>query len=231
MELPAFGSYWRQRVMPIWTVLIVLFAAVLQASWNALLRAGTDRLWSMTVMCVAIALVCATSVFVGDAPARASWGCALLSALIHVGYNLCLVRTYWSNDLGQVYPISRGSSSVLVALGAALFAGELPDPLSIAGVALVSSGIVSLAFQGGGMDRAGLPWTLATGCLIGAYSVTDGIGARLSDAPVGYAIWMCLLWGVMMSPVYAVMRDWRSLARAPRETAVAAGGGVVSLGA
>jgi drug/metabolite transporter (DMT)-like permease len=33
----------------------------------------------------------------------------------------------------------------------------------------------------------------------------------------------------MAPPVYAVLRDWRSLVRGPGETAVAAGGGIVSL--
>jgi drug/metabolite transporter (DMT)-like permease len=209
--------------------LIVLLAAVLHASWNALLRAGTDRLWSMTMMCIAIAIVCAGLAFVCAAPARASWGCLVLSALLHVGYNLFLVRTYRSGDLGQTYPIARGSSPLLVSLGAALFAGELPDPINMAGVLLVSGGIISLAFQGRKLGFASLLYALGTGCFIGAYSVTDGIGARLSGAPVGYTIWMCLLWGILMPPVYIALRDWRSLIRSPRETWVAAGGGVVSL--
>jgi drug/metabolite transporter (DMT)-like permease len=209
--------------------LIVLLAAVLHASWNALLRAGTDRLWSMTMMCIAVALVCAGLALVLPVPARASWGCAILSALLHVGYNLFLVRTYRSGDLGQTYPIAQGSSPLLVSLGAALFAGELPDPISMAGILLVSGGIISLAFQGRRLGLDSLAYALGTGCFIGAYSVTDGIGARLSGTPVGYTIWMCLLWGIMMPPVYAVLRDWRSLIRGPRETLVAAGGGIVSL--
>lgn len=60
--------------------LIVLLAAVLHASWNALLRAGSDRFWSMTVMCIAIAIVCTCVAPFVLAPARASWGYALLSA-------------------------------------------------------------------------------------------------------------------------------------------------------
>jgi drug/metabolite transporter (DMT)-like permease len=209
--------------------LIVLLAAVLHASWNALLRAGSDRLWSMTVMCVAIAIACAGVAPFVSLPARASWGYALLSALLHIGYNLFLVRTYRSGDLGQTYPISRGSSPVLVSIGAALFAGELPDPISAFGVLLVSGGIVSLAFQGRTVGWGSLPYALGTGCFIGAYSVTDGIGVRLSGSPIGYTVWMCLLWGVMAPPVYAVLRDWRSLFRGLRETTVAAGGGIVSL--
>jgi drug/metabolite transporter (DMT)-like permease len=209
--------------------LLVLLAAVLHASWNALLRAGTDRLWSMTVMCIAIALVCAGVAPFVPIPASPGWGYAIGSALLHVGYNLFLVRTYRSGDLGQTYPISRGSSPVLVALGAALFAGEKPDLISAIGIILVSGGIVSLAFQGRKVGLGSLPYALGTGCFIGAYSVTDGIGVRLSGTPVGYTVWMCLLWGVMAPPVYALLRDWRSLARGPRETLVAAGGGIVSL--
>lgn len=224
--VPGFGS---DRAMSPGIGLLVLLAAALHASWNGLLRSGADRLWSMTMMCIAIAMVCAVLVPVVPLPARASFGYALLSALLHVGYNLFLVRTYRSGDLGQTYPISRGSSPVLVSLGAALFAGEMPDTISAIGVLLVSGGIISLAFQGRKLGLGSLPYALGTGCFIGAYSVTDGIGVRLSGSPVGYTVWMCLLWGVLAPPVYALLRDWRSLARGRRETLIAAGGGVVSL--
>jgi len=209
--------------------LIVLLAAILHAGWNALLRAGSDRLWSMTMMCVAVAIVCAGLTILLPVPARASWGCVLLSASLHIGYNLFLVRTYRNGDLGQTYPIARGSSPVLVSLGAALFAGELPDPLSLAGVLLVSGGIIALAFQGRKLGADSLLYALGTGCFIGAYSVTDGIGGRLSGTPVGYTIWMSLIYCTAMPVIYVFARDARSLIRAPREMAMAAGGGIVSL--
>ncbi|NEU13786.1 EamA family transporter [Methylobacterium sp. BTF04] len=105
----------------------------------------------------------------------------------------------------------------------------MPDAVALTGVLLVSAGILSLAFQGRGIGRVSLFYALGTGCFIGAYSVVDGIGVRLSGTPVGYTVWMCLLWGILAPPVYAALRDWRSLVRGPRETLVAAGGGVVSL--
>lgn len=215
--------------MPIAITLGVLLAAVLHASWNAMLRAGADRLWSMSIMCIAIALVCAAATSFVPVPAPASWGCAMVSAFLHTGYNLFLVRAYRSGDLGQAYPIARGSSPLLVSIGAALFARELPDPISLAGVVLVSGGIISLAFQGRGFGREALPYALGTGCFIGAYSVTDGIGVRLSETPIGYTIWLCLLWGTMTPLIYSLARGWRGLIRGARETLVAAGGGVISL--
>ena len=217
--------------MTISIVLLVLLAAALHAGWNALLRGGTDRLWSMAIMGSAIASACLVALPFADPPSTASWPYIGLSGLLHVAYNLFLVRTYRSGDLGQTYPIARGISPVLVTIGAFLFAGETVGTASVVGVLLVSGGILSLAFSGRRSTIATLPYALATGCFIGAYSVTDGIGGRLSGHPVGYTVWMCLLWGATMPLVYIALRDWRGLRRGTRETLVAAGGGLVSLGA
>ncbi|MDR7056628.1 DMT family transporter [Pseudomonas koreensis] len=215
--------------MPIHLVLLVLFAALLHASWNALLRGGADRLWSMTMMCVAIAIVCAVAALFLSPPAPESWGYALLSALLHVGYNLFLVRSYRVGDLGQIYPISRGSSPALITLGAALFAGETITPGELLGIGLVSGGIMSLAFRGRSLSVPSLPYALGTGCFIAAYSVVDGIGARLSGAPLAYTVWMSALWGVLMPLVYIGLRDARSLFSVRPGMLTAVVGGLVSL--
>ncbi|KIP90805.1 EamA family transporter [Pseudomonas moraviensis] len=215
--------------MPIHLVLLVLFAALLHASWNALLRGGADRLWSMTMMCVAIAIVCAVAAVFMAPPAPESWGYALLSAVLHVGYNLFLVRSYRVGDLGQIYPISRGSSPALITLGAALFAGETITPAELLGIGLVSGGIISLAFRGRSLSVPSLPYALGTGCFIAAYSVVDGIGARLSGAPLAYTVWMSALWGVLMPVVYIALRDARSLFSVRPGMLTAVVGGLVSL--
>lgn len=210
-------------------VVLILFAALLHASWNALLRAGADRLWSMTIMCVAVAVASAVAALFLAAPAQESWPYAVLSAVLHVGYNLFLVRTYRAGDLGQTYPVSRGSSPVLITLCASLFAGESVGAGALLGIALVSGGIISLAFKGRRFSVPGLPYALGTGAFIAAYSVTDGIGARLSGAPIAYTVWMCALWGLLMPPVYIALRDARSLLT-PRPGLLAAFvGGLVSL--
>ena len=215
--------------MPIHIVLLVLFAALLHASWNALLRGGSDRLWSMTVMCIVIAIASVIAAVFMVAPAPASWGYGMLSALLHVGYNLFLVRSYRVGDLGQIYPISRGSSPALITLGAAVFAGESITPGELLGIGLVSGGIISLAFRGRSLSVPSLSYALGTGCFIAAYSVVDGIGARLSGAPLAYTVWMCALWGVLMPLVYIGLRDARSLFCVRPGILAASVGGLVSL--
>lgn len=215
--------------MPFHIILLVLFAALLHASWNALLRGGSDRLWSMTVMCLAVAIASAGIAVFLQQPAPASWPYAVLSAVLHVGYNLFLVRSYRVGDLGQTYPVSRGSSPVLITLGAAVFAGEGVAASALLGIALVSGGIISLAFTKRRLAVPSLPYALGTGCFIAAYSVTDGIGVRLSGAPMAYTVWMCALWGVLMPLVYIGLRDRKSLFTLRPGFFTALGGGLVSL--
>ena len=215
--------------MPYHIVLLILFAALLHASWNALLRGGADRLWSMTIMCLAVAIASAVIAAFLVAPAPASWFYAVLSAVLHVGYNLFLVRSYKVGDLGQTYPISRGSSPILITLAASVFAGEPATASAMLGIALVSGGIISLALHKRRFAVPSLPYALGTGVFIAAYSVTDGIGARLSGAPLAYTVWMCALWGVLMPLVYIGLRGARDLFSLRPGFSTAFTGGLVSL--
>jgi drug/metabolite transporter (DMT)-like permease len=215
--------------MPYHIIFLILFAALLHASWNAALRGGADRLWSMTIMCVAVAIASVAIALFLQAPAKASWFYAVLSAVLHVGYNLFLVRSYKVGDLGQTYPISRGSSPILITLAASVFAGETVGAVAMFGILLVSGGIISLAFRGRKLAVPSLPYALGTGCFIAAYSVTDGIGVRLSGAPMAYTVWMCALWGVLMPLVYIGVRDAKSLFTFRPGFVTAFIGGLVSL--
>jgi drug/metabolite transporter (DMT)-like permease len=206
----------------------VMGAAVLHASWNAVLRGGGDRLWSMTLMMIAVTVVTAITLPFLPWPSAASWPYVIASAVIHVGYNLSLVRTYRSGDLGQTYPVSRGSSPVLVALGAALFAHEIPNFAAWVGIALVSGGIISLAFQGKKVRAGFLPAAFTTGVLIGAYTVVDGIGVRLSGNSLAYTNTMFLVWSVTMPAIFYMIRG-KPPAYTSRQTAVALTGGLVAL--
>ncbi len=207
----------------------VLFAALLHASWNALLKGGDDGFWSMTVMGIATAIACTMALPFLPLPAGPSWIYIAGSALLHVGYNAFLIRAYRSGDFGSTYPVARGSSPLLVTLGAALVAGERPGLLGLAGVLLVSGGIISLAFRGRRLPETGIFYALGTGMFIAAYSVTDGIGGRLSGDAVAYTLWMCLLWGATALPTYLAMRNGGSLWRGARKTGLAALGGLISV--
>lgn len=84
----------------------VLLAALLHASWNAMLHGNDDRLLSMTWMSIAIAAVSTVVILFTPLPAAAAWPYIVASGLVHIVYNVTLVRSYRRNDLAQAYPIA-----------------------------------------------------------------------------------------------------------------------------
>ncbi|CAB3698744.1 DMT family transporter [Paraburkholderia rhynchosiae] len=214
---------------------LVLFAAVLHASWNAMLHGNRDRFLSMTWMSIAIAAVCTPIALFTPWPAAAAWPYIAASGLVHIGYNASLVRAYRRGDLAQAYPIARGSSPLLVTLGAALFAHEAISPLHALGIAMISGGIIALALQASHVSRAGVLAALTTGATIALYTVIDGIGVRLSGGEaLAYTAWMFLFYW-LMPLLFVAMRGLPALWTPIRATPMAVGsslaGGLVSIAA
>src|SRR4051794_41856086 len=96
--------------MPTSAVALVLFAALLHASWNALLRISGDRLVVLALLngCAGLAAACLLPF--APFPFPAAWSCILASTVLHGGYNLFLATAYDHGGLGQVYPIPPGSA-------------------------------------------------------------------------------------------------------------------------
>ena len=83
-------------------VAVVLFAASLHASWNALVKPATDRLALMAVMGAASFAICLPTALLVAAPARASWPEIAVSALVHSVYNLLLIASYREGEFNQL---------------------------------------------------------------------------------------------------------------------------------
>jgi drug/metabolite transporter (DMT)-like permease len=169
---------------------LVLFAALLHASWNALVRGASDRAMTMAGVAGTHGIVGAVFILLAPAPARESWPALAVSIPAHYLYYWLMFRAYREGDLSQVYPISRGLSPLLVTIGAFVLAAEVLPPVGLVGVALVSVGIAMLAFSSRGRARAPLWFALALGGVIGAYSVSDGLGIRASGSLMGYMGWL-----------------------------------------
>jgi len=213
----------------------VLVAALLHASWNAMLHGNRDRFLSMTWMSIAIATVSTFVVLFTPRPAHAAWPYIVASGLVHIFYNVTLVQSYRRNDLAQAYPIARGSSPLLVTLGAALFAHEAIGPLHIFGILMISGGIISIALEGSRVSRAGALAALTTGATIAVYTVIDGIGVRLTDGQaLAYTAWMFLFYW-LMPVLFVAMRGraalWTPVRAAPMALGSSLVGGLVSIAA
>jgi drug/metabolite transporter (DMT)-like permease len=167
--------------------LAVLGAALLHASWNALLKSSTDKQLDTVAISVGAGIVGVAVAVWLPFPAREAWPWLAASALVHIAYFALLAGAYQHGELSYAYPIMRGGGPVIVALcGAAVF-GEILGPLQSLGVALVAIGIVGFAY--GRHDRRATAFALGNAAVIGAYTLIDAKGVRLSGSPVAYTMW------------------------------------------
>ncbi len=191
---------------------IVLLAAVLHATWNALVKSGGDPLVVLaSVNFVGLVAGGLLAWFVTP-PAAASWPYLFLSAVLHAGYYYFLLQAYRFGDLSHVYPLARGAAPVLVVGGAALFADEYLSAVQLGGVLLACLGISSLAFERGRPWRRDMRpalFALGTSLWIAGYTVVDGIGVRRSESAIGYIAWLFFVDGWPITLVAIQLRRGR----------------------
>lgn len=208
---------------------LALFAAILHATWNAFLRTGKDRLWTVTVMSFSSTVIAAPFLFYYPLPAAPAWLYIGLSAALQVGYSVFLVAAYKYGELGQVYPIVRGTVPVLVTVGGILFAGDRITSLQTAGVGLVALGIASLSLGKGRAATASILFALATGAIIASYATVDAIGVRQSMTTGGYTAWVLVIYGTLLPLAFMIFRGRLIVPFNDPETWKALGGGLFAM--
>jgi drug/metabolite transporter (DMT)-like permease len=200
--------------LPLSVTLAVLAAAITHATWNAIAHGIRDQTLAFGLIGAGGIIVAIPLVIVVAAPRSDSWPYLLGSVAIHVFYNLLLMRCYRYGEFGQVYPLARGISPLVVTILAAVFVGEHLALPQLAGVAVVSGGLAALVFAGRRPGRAALLAAIGTGLTIAAYTTVDGVGVRLSASPVGYIGWLMLLQSLCV-PAFALVRRRDVLAAQP----------------
>ncbi|MCO5066901.1 MAG: EamA family transporter [Rhizobiaceae bacterium] len=213
---------------------IVLLAAALHAGWNTLIKISGDRVAVMAFVTLAGSLISLPFLFFVEGPAPASWPLLATTILLHTGYHFFLPVAYDHGDLGQVYPMARGSAPILVTAGAFVFAGEALEPLAIVGVLCLAVGVITLTFDktsGIAKQPKAVCFALATGACIASYTVVDGLGARQAGSALGFAVWLTIGDGLLTFLLALAWKGgavWR-VARANLPTGVA--GGAMQVGA
>jgi drug/metabolite transporter (DMT)-like permease len=194
---------------------LILAAAFLHAGWNVIAKSSKNTpalMWWASLLGTAGygAWVLSTLGIYMNTASRLPF---IISAVAETGYFVTLVRGYAQGDLSQVYPLSRGSAPIFVAVWSALILEERLPPLGYAGIGLIVAGIciVSIPF-----DRSltvflrrnvhthfhlgAIGWALASGVFISIYSITDKI-AVAATPPLVYNWWVFAGNTVLWAPV------------------------------
>jgi drug/metabolite transporter (DMT)-like permease len=186
---------------------LLLLAALMHASWNAVLKSDhSDRLTTSGVI-TAMGMIAGLCVlpFLPPLDDRA-WKYLFISAPIHGLYFAFLLNAYAHGDLSHIYPIARGLSPLLVMAAAHHLIGEIMRPQDVIGIALLSGGVVALALpqRGAPKGQAGHHYlatllAIGAGVCIAAYIIVDGLGIRHAGPTfhhrLAYIAWLLIFGG------------------------------------
>ena len=202
--------------MSLFVFLAVLGAALLHATWNALIKVGASKMTGMVIM----------TAFQGSAgllialgrplPEGTVWLWLLASGVLHAAYKLFLAYAYEHGDLSRVYPIARGVAPLIVLiLGAVLLSDQISAP-SYVGIVILGLGILMMAngVFASGESRRLLPFALFSAMATAGYSLVDGMGARVAGDAATFVAWLFAFDAALMLPVAVALRG-RAIFRAP----------------
>jgi drug/metabolite transporter (DMT)-like permease len=198
--------------------LAVLAGAAMHAGWNALVKTGLDRTTSIFLLAFIQGAISLALLPLFALPAAASWPWIAVSAVLHTGYKIFLIRAYAHGDLSQVYPLARGSAPLIVALFSILVLSENLTAVKFAAICAIALGVMLMSSRlgsGEAMPRQALLYALGTALFTASYTLVDGIGAQLSGTASGFTLWMFVGDGMLMT-IYALTLRGRGLFAAAR---------------
>ena len=220
--------------IPLPVLLAVLGAALLHAAWNAMLKSGADKQLDAVGLAAGSGMVALAAAPFLPAPAPASWPWIAASAIVHIAYFWALAGAYRWGDMSFSYPIMRGGGPLIVtAAGGAVF-GESLGGGQLVGVLLISAGIFAFATHTAAdpaAQRKSLAFALANAAVIATYTLIDAKGARLSGAPVSYALWFFIANGVVIFAAGWLQRRAAARRHLARQWRVVLLGGACAVGA
>ena len=186
-------------------VLAVLLAALLHASWNALVKGGSDR-WMTSGMIGGFGGIGALIVALAFLPLPLShhWPWLIGSGALHALYFIFLVNAYAHGDLGKVYPIARGSAPLIIVALSAPLVGDIPSLSELIAVLVIVAGVVALSLEPAKLASANartLVLALLTGACIAAYSLFDAVGIRKVGPEVGNGTLVYLTWIMVFASI------------------------------
>ena len=213
----------------------VLAAAAMHAGWNAILKIRLEPFLAMTLVMAAGTVLGLPMLAVFGWPRLEAWPWVIASVILHIGYALALTEAYARADMGQVYPIARGSAPLLTALMSVFLLCEPIALGAVAGIVLLATGIGLIALRSGRnatrLDPAALGFALLTACIIASYTVVDGTGARRAGDPHAYTAALFVLEGIAVVAVALVRRGRVAVLQTLPFAGVGLAGGAMAVGA
>jgi drug/metabolite transporter (DMT)-like permease len=197
--------------------LAVLLAAVLHATWHALVKISGDRIVALAGMNVVSGMTAVAALPFVQLPTRAAFVVMALSVFLHGAYKMALAKLYGRAELSVGYPLARGLTPVIATLFAISLLNDRPGALEWLGIAGISAGVAALVLESRRpVSRSAIAAALMAGTAVAAYSVVDAYGIRKNDDWLGFTAWLVALDSfafisfALLIRGNAALKDWRT---------------------
>ncbi|MCF6315169.1 MAG: DMT family transporter [Marinosulfonomonas sp.] len=219
--------------MTTFVFLSVMGAALLHAIWNALIKTGGDKLTGMLIMTVVQGVMGAVIATTRAMPQGEVWFWVIGSGLLHSAYKFFLAFAYEQGDLSRVYPIARGAAPMMVMVVSMLFLTDVISGFEQIGIALLGLGILLMAHGvfTNGESRRLVPLALCSAIATAAYSLVDGMGARVAGDAVMFVAWLFVFDALGFVPVAYGLRGRMVFVAKPKAWGLGMAAAVASYGA
>ncbi len=210
-------------------VVFALVSAFTQAVAHALLKSGRDKLIVRALIgATGLAVMAPAAVIFRIWPEADVWPWLIASGLLHVTYQLVLIRAYDAADFSLAYPMARGVAPLGVAGLSLVFLGDSLTALALAGATVVAAGLMSIALDPHARLRAHL-WALLAGAFTVTYTLVDAQGVRVADQAVSFIVWFFIVDGLGILAVTLARRGGGLVAGLLREWRIGVPAGLASL--
>ncbi len=171
-------------------MLVVLFAALLHATWNTLAKSGSDALIDTTLILIGGSVFAIVVLPFIPAPAPASWPFIAASSILQIAYFALVASAYRGGDMSLAYPLMRGTAPLVLVLLSVTLAGEPVSVGAACGIGLTCAGVLTMALarRRQAPERRTIAFALANAVVIASYTLIDGLGARRSGQPFAYTM-------------------------------------------
>jgi len=183
----------------------LISAAILHASWHALIKANSNQIIAIGGMNVATTTVCALLLFTASPLSPWAMGIIALSVVIHFAYKVALAHLYQNTELSLAYPLARGLCPVLAVIFAFFALGEKPGIIALLGILFVCAGVCFLVTDGLKKQVTPFVFLLAgfAAATVALYSVLDAYGVRFTGSVFSFTVHL-IFWDGLVFIAYAL---------------------------
>ncbi|WP_445403410.1 EamA family transporter [Acinetobacter vivianii] len=189
---------------------LILIAAACHATWNAIVKAGTNKFLTTVLVTASAAVLAAILLPFFPIPHSDSWPYILASTAIQILYFGLVAKIYRVADMGLTYPLMRGTAPLIVAIFGTFLLHEQLEFNAWIGIITISIGILSMILAAPKTGRKGIGLALLNAVLIAGYTLLDGHGIRLSGSPISYILWSFVLSGLIFL-MFALKMQYRQM--------------------